>query len=293
MAMRSSARTIDEYLSEFPTRTRKALQQIRRLIRAAAPDATETISYAIPTFDLDGRHLVHFAGYDRHVGFYPTGSGIDAFTKELAGYTQGKGSVQFPLDQPLPAELIRRIVEFRVNAEEARKAAKRIRPTRAARSSRAGAPPADDVEFRIAGFLEKYSPPVAAAARACRTRLRALVPRGCEFVYDNYNALVFGFGPSEKPSTAVLSIAVFPDWVTLCFLKGASLEDPDGLLKGSGNQVRHVRLAAPADLDRPEVRRLIGSALEPVAHEIAKAAPLHTVIRPVSAKQRPRRPRGG
>jgi uncharacterized protein YdhG (YjbR/CyaY superfamily) len=115
MTNRSTAKTIDEYIAGFPPEMQKVLQQLRALIRAEAPDATETISYAIPTFDLNG-HLVHFAGYARHVGFYPTGSGVEAFKEELKPYKSGKGSVQFPLGQPLPADLIRRIVRFRVKA---------------------------------------------------------------------------------------------------------------------------------------------------------------------------------
>ena len=114
MANRSAATTIDEYIAEFPAETQKALQEMRELIRASAPDATETISYAIPTFDLGGHHLVHFAGYEHHVGLYPTPRGVEAFKDELAKYKGGKGSVQFPLSEPLPTDLIRRIVEFRV-----------------------------------------------------------------------------------------------------------------------------------------------------------------------------------
>jgi uncharacterized protein YdhG (YjbR/CyaY superfamily) len=114
MASRSTARSIDEYIAEFPPETQKVLKELRALITASAPGATETISYAIPTFDLNGRHLVHFAGYAGHVGLYPAPSGLDAFQAELKPYKRGKGSVQFPLDQPLPADLIRRIVEFRV-----------------------------------------------------------------------------------------------------------------------------------------------------------------------------------
>jgi uncharacterized protein YdhG (YjbR/CyaY superfamily) len=90
------------------------LQELRALIRAAAPEATETISYAIPTFDLGGRHLVHFAGYAKHIGFYPVPSGMEAFKEELTPYRSGKGSAQFPLGKPLPTDLVRRIVEFRV-----------------------------------------------------------------------------------------------------------------------------------------------------------------------------------
>jgi uncharacterized protein YdhG (YjbR/CyaY superfamily) len=114
MTARSTARTTDEYIAEFPRETQEVLEELRALIRASAPAATETISYAIPTFDLGGRHLVHFAGYERHVGLYPTASGIAAFEDELKAYKRGKGSVQFPLGPPLPTDLIRRIVEFRV-----------------------------------------------------------------------------------------------------------------------------------------------------------------------------------
>ena len=114
MANRSTAKSVNEYIAEFPLETQKVLEELRALIRAAAPDATETISYAIPTFDLNGKHLVHFAGYGRHIGLYPTGSGIEAFAEELKPYKHGKGSVQFPLGQPLPLDLIRRIVAFRV-----------------------------------------------------------------------------------------------------------------------------------------------------------------------------------
>ena len=113
MANRSTARSIDEYIAAFPPETQKVLEELRALIKEAAPDATETISYAIPTFDLNG-HLVHFAGYERHIGFYPTGSGVEAFKEELKSYKSGKGSVQFPLGRSMPTDLIRRIVAFRV-----------------------------------------------------------------------------------------------------------------------------------------------------------------------------------
>lgn len=114
MATRSAAGSIDEYIAEFPHGTQRLLGEIRALIRTAAPGAEETISYAIPTFDLNGRHLVHFAGYARHIGFYPTSSGIQAFSEELKPFKHSAGSVQFPLGSPLPTDLIRRIVAFRV-----------------------------------------------------------------------------------------------------------------------------------------------------------------------------------
>src|SRR5215212_4659537 len=100
----------------------------------------------------------------------------------------------------------------------------------------------ESAERKIAGFLAKYTSEMVAAASDARTRVQRMVPGGFEFVYDNYNALVFGYGPTERPSEAVLSLAIMPRWVTLCFLKGAKLPDPSKLMKGSGNTVRNVRL---------------------------------------------------
>jgi uncharacterized protein YdhG (YjbR/CyaY superfamily) len=126
MANRSTANAIDEYIAGFPPETQAALEELRALFKPTAPGATETISYAIPTCDLNGKHLVHFAGYARHVGLYPTPSGLEAFQEDLKPYKVGKGSVQFPLDQPLPTDLIRCIVEFRV-AENLARASKKSR----------------------------------------------------------------------------------------------------------------------------------------------------------------------
>jgi uncharacterized protein YdhG (YjbR/CyaY superfamily) len=116
--------SIDEYIKTFPPKTRTALTEVRQTIRAAAPDAVEAISYQMPTFKLEGRNLVHFGGWQSHVGFYPIPSGMEAFAKELSKYKQGKGSVQFPLDEPMPLKLITRIVKFRVKEERARLAAR-------------------------------------------------------------------------------------------------------------------------------------------------------------------------
>lgn len=105
---------IDRYIQTFPENVRKHLEEIRSVIRQVAPDATETIKYGIPTFVLNG-NLVHFAAYEKHIGFYPAPSGIEAFSKELSGYKQAKGSVQFPLNNPIPLALISQIVRFRVS----------------------------------------------------------------------------------------------------------------------------------------------------------------------------------
>ena len=121
MMSRSTADSVDTYIAGFPTETRKVLEDMRALIKASAPGAAETISYSMPTFDLNGKHLVFFGGFEKHIGFYPVPSGLEAFKEELRPYKTGKGSVQFPLGSPLPADLIRRIVESRVE-ENTRKA---------------------------------------------------------------------------------------------------------------------------------------------------------------------------
>jgi hypothetical protein len=145
---------------------------------------------------------------------------------------------------------------------------------------------------QIASFLAKYDPKIAADARASRARMRKMVPGGIEFVYDNYNALVFGFGPSDRPSEAVLSLAIMPRWVTLCFLKGAKLRDPKKLLRGGGNIVRNIHLSSPTHLDDRDVRDLIAQAILAAKPSFSgKPGKQRTVIRSISAKQRPRRPR--
>lgn len=115
--------TIDDYIKTFPADVQQILETLRKVIREAAPEAEEAISYQIPTFRLNG-NLVHFAGYKKHIGFYPTSSGIEAFKEELSAYEGAKGSVKFPIEKPLPLDLVRKIVAFRCErkpGEEVRK----------------------------------------------------------------------------------------------------------------------------------------------------------------------------
>lgn len=104
---------IDDYLKKVPPTQKVILERIREIVRELVPDAEEVISYGIPTFRLKGKNLVHFSGFAHHIGFYPTPSAISAFKDELAPYKQAKGSVQFPLEQPIPYELITKIVRYR------------------------------------------------------------------------------------------------------------------------------------------------------------------------------------
>jgi uncharacterized protein YdhG (YjbR/CyaY superfamily) len=106
-------KTIDAYIKIFPEDVQSILERMRQTIQRAAPEAVAAISYQMPTFKLNGKNLVHFAGYKNHIGFYPVPSGIRAFKKELSQYKQGKGSVQFPLDKPVPYDLVKKIVIFR------------------------------------------------------------------------------------------------------------------------------------------------------------------------------------
>jgi uncharacterized protein YdhG (YjbR/CyaY superfamily) len=115
---------IDEYIAGFPAEIQAILQKIRAIVRRVAPDAQEAIAYGMPTFRLNG-NLVHFAAFKNHIGFYPTPTGIDSFKEKLAPYIHAKGSVQFPLDKPMPYELIEQIVRYRVEENAAKGAAKK------------------------------------------------------------------------------------------------------------------------------------------------------------------------
>jgi len=142
-------------------------------------------------------------------------------------------------------------------------------------------------EEQLAGFLAKYTPDIAALAGESLAKLRARLPGAIELVYDNYNALAIGFGPTERTSDAILSIAVYPRWVSLFFLQGAHFPDPQRLLKGNGNQVRHIVLDEAVDLEKPEIEALIAHAVDGVK---LPSDASHVIIKSISAKQRPRRP---
>jgi uncharacterized protein YdhG (YjbR/CyaY superfamily) len=110
---KSEIETIDDYIALYPVDVQKILRQIRKVIKESAPEAEEAISYQIPTFKLNG-NLAHFAAFSNHIGFFPTSSGVDAFRKELSKYKLSTGTIRFPLDQPIPYDLIRKIVKYRV-----------------------------------------------------------------------------------------------------------------------------------------------------------------------------------
>jgi len=151
----------------------------------------------------------------------------------------------------------------------------------------------DDAQSRLDTFLAKFTPEVETLARALIDRMRARLPGAAILVYDNYNSLAIGFGPDDKASHAILSLAVFPRWVTLHFLQGVGLPDPDGMLRGEGSRVRHVRLFEPEALDDPRIESLIAAALDRSEPPFDESAPQRLIVKAALAKQRPRRPAAG
>ena len=144
-------------------------------------------------------------------------------------------------------------------------------------------------EKQLDGFIDKFEPPTARLIRAARKKMRAKLPNAIELVYDNYNFLAIGYGPTERPSEAIFSLAAQAKGVALCFLNGVGLPDPKRILRGSGNRVRNVRLESAATIDRPEVAALMKIALERARVSMDPGTKHQLIIRSVSAKQRPRR----
>ena len=146
-------------------------------------------------------------------------------------------------------------------------------------------------EQQLATFLAKYSPEIASAAVTIRAKMRKLYPTALELVYDNYNALVIGYGATERASEFIFSIAIYPKWVNLFFAHGAGIPDPQNLLKGSGPAIRHIRLDSPSLLDDPAVRALMKEAVSRAAVPFDPRGTHRVILKSISAKQRPRQPK--
>jgi len=145
-------------------------------------------------------------------------------------------------------------------------------------------------ESELAGFVEKFGPDMQSRIRSCRTRMQARFPNAVEMIYDNYNFLVIGFGPTQRASDAIFSLAAHARGVNLFFLqRGPELPDPTSILRGSGKVVRNIKLSSPDDLDSPDVDALIEAALELAAIPMSASDGHELIIKSISAKQRPRR----
>jgi hypothetical protein len=151
-------------------------------------------------------------------------------------------------------------------------------------------PKTKEAEEQLASFMAKYTPEIASHAKAIRAEMRKLYPTALELVYDNYNALAIGYGPTERTSEAVFSIALFPRWVSLFFLQGAALPDPDKILRGSGKAAKHVVLPSIATLKTQAVQALMREAVARAKVAFDPCAEHRLIIKSISEKQRPRRP---
>jgi hypothetical protein len=144
-------------------------------------------------------------------------------------------------------------------------------------------------EQQLAAFLARFTPEISSLAKSILSKMRQRYPTALELVYDNYNALAIGFGPSERASEAIFSIALFPRWVSLFFLQGAGLSDPNKIMQGSGNVARHIRLPSASTLDEPAVRALMREAVANAKVQFDPSGMHRLIIKSISAKQRPRR----
>ena len=153
-------------------------------------------------------------------------------------------------------------------------------------------PEAKAPEAQLAAFLAKYTDEIVALGESILDEMRRLYPTANELVYDNYNALAIGFCPTERPSEAIFSIALYPRWVSLFFLQAKGLPDPDRLLQGSGSVAKHIVLSSPDMLHYPAVRTLMREAVERAKAPFDAQGSRRVIIRSVSARQRPRRPAG-
>ena len=219
---------IDDYISAFPKETQELLQKVRLTIRKAAPDADEKIGYGIPTFTLNG-NLVHFAGYKNHIGFYPAPQGLEAFKEELSHYKGAKGSVQFPLDQPLPVDLITRMVKYRVekNLEKASTKPKKEKPATAKK-------PSD--EEQVTAHIEKLDPELGKTVEAIRKIILGTDKEISEHIKWNnpsfyYSGEMKPFDPKEY-KRHIIVLNLHKGRIMLVFPSGARVNDTSGLLEG-------------------------------------------------------------
>lgn len=240
---------IDEYISVFPIQTQKLLQKLRLTIKKAAPKSEEVISYGMPAFSLNGI-LVYFAGYKSHIGFYPTSSGIAAFKREISEYKNSKGAVQFPLNKPLPLELIKKMVKFRVELNFLKAEIKKTKSAAAKKSSSKKEPVSkkntgNETDSKsVNDFIKNLDQPLAKSVQAIRDIILNSNKQIGERIKWN-NPSFFYTGPMKPfdPKEYKRDIAVFnlgKGQIMLVLPSGEKIKDKSGLLEGEYTDGRRL-----------------------------------------------------
>ncbi len=248
-SMNTSLKSIDEYISGYPKEVQEMLQKMRAIIKKAAPKATETISYGIPTFVQDG-NLVHFGGYKSHIGFYPAPNGIEAFIKELSKYEGSKGTVKFALDKPLPTGLITQIVKFRIEKNKEKAAVKKPVAIKDAK-------PTD--EQQLNNWLKKLDIVTKKEIEAVRKIIKSSSSKLNERIKWNapsyyYKEDIVTFGPHKK------------DKLLLVFHHPAVVKVKSELLQGAYKDRRLVyfKNKAEAEKNKKELSRIINEIVKSI-----------------------------
>lgn len=247
--MNTAIKTTDEYIAGFPKEVQLVLQKMRAIIKKAAPKATETISYGIPTFVLDG-NLVHFGGYKNHIGFYPAPNGIEAFKKELSKYEGSKGTVKFALDKPLPSGLITQIVKYRIEKNKEKAVAKKTVTKKTGK-------PTD--EQQVKSWIDKLDTTTKKEIEAVRKIIKTASPKLNERIKWNapsyyYKEDIVTFGPYKK------------DKLLLVFHHPAVVKIKSELLQGEYKDRRLVyfKNKAEAEKNKKELSRIINEILKSI-----------------------------
>lgn len=288
--MTTAHRTIDAYIRSHPAGVQKILREIQRRIAKILPKAAQCMSYGIPTFDLAGQHVVHFAAFKKHIGFYPTSSGISAFREQLGSYKHSRGAVQFPLDQPIPYALIAKITAFRkqevtqlagqrrpttrraaaaarIELAEPGRSAGRGSATRADRREAAG--PRSKSSMKKSEPQKSESPSELIDARIKElgdwrgkllSRLRALIQQADPEVVEEWK---WRGVPVWSHDGLICTGETYKNVVKMTFAKGAGLPDPAGLFNASleGNTRRAIDFHEGAKIDAAALKSLIRAAV--------------------------------